>query len=99
MFLTSKRQDSILILNHYKVFMKNKILTFLDRLWIFFGDLIDITSRGVTYSRNKLAKKCFIVSKRKDRDNLKLYFKNIDEDLFLAIKKLMTRKSINKTPI
>lgn len=68
--------------------MKNKILTFLDKLGISFGDLIDITPRGVTYSRNKLVKKCFIVSKRKDRDNLKLYFKNIDKDLFLARKKI-----------
>lgn len=72
--------------------MKNKILTFLDRLWISFGDLIDITSRGVTYSRNKLAKRYFIVSKRKDRDNLKLYFKNIDEDLSSAIKKINDKK-------
>lgn len=68
--------------------MKNKILTFLDRIWISWGDLIDITTRGVAYSRNKLAKKCFIVIKRKDRDNFKLYFKYIDEDLSLARKKI-----------
>lgn len=64
--------------------MKDEILTTLDRLWISFGNLIDITPRRVTYSRSKLTEKRLKVSKRNDRDSFKLYFKNIGEDFSLA---------------
>lgn len=63
--------------------MKNKILAFLDKLWTFLGDLIDITPKGITYSCNKLTEKCLIVIKRSDGDSFKLYFKNIGKDFSL----------------
>lgn len=67
--------------------MKDEILTTLDKLWVSFGALIDITPRRETYSRTKLIEKRLIVSKRKDRDRFQLYFKTIGEDLSLAMKK------------